>query len=285
MIRWFIGVMACLTIAGAAMAADLPADKINGFKTGVTTRAEVLASLGKPEKEDHNPDGRSVALYIYTVPLTEKNKTVREMAVDFLFDAHDVLLDAKFFTKDPAADAKPAATSAAASAPPGLQDENILVPLPEGFKVGSQGRQAQMQGAEFVPNGETVKDWSRMVTEEIFFGRRSVDPDDLPSGMAKSWAVACPGGSAERTARATENGYPVSLWVFRCPMNPQTHKPENMWMKVVSGQDALYSVQYAYRRALADDLAGPAMTYLGRVTVCDTRGSAHSCPSLQPVSR
>ena len=56
-------------------------------------------------------------------------------------------------------------------------------------------------------------------------------------------------------------------------------------MKVISGADALYSVQYAYRRALADDLAGPATAYLHRVTACDTRDASHPCPPLRPVGR
>jgi hypothetical protein len=32
-----------------------------------------------------------------------------------------------------------------------------------------------------------------------------------------------------------------------------------MWLKATSDADSLYSVQYAYRRALTEELIGPAM--------------------------
>lgn len=282
MVREFLAAIACVFIAGAASAADLPVHKLNTMKSGVTTKAQVIANLGQPIAVNQNPDGRSTAVYDYTVPVSEKNKTAYEMAVVFLFDPQNVMVKAQLYAKKPPGADGPPASPLAAAPPAGLEDENILMPLAEGFKVGSRGRQGQLDGTEYVPAGETVQDWSRMITLQIFHGQRSVDPDNLPNAIARSWAQACPGGVGERTGRTTENGYAVANWAFHCPMNLQTHKPENMWTKVISGEDALYSVQYAYRRALADDLAGPALGYLKSVTVCDTRGSAHPCPSLKP---
>ncbi|HEX5264580.1 MAG TPA: hypothetical protein VFW13_13690 [Phenylobacterium sp.] len=173
----------------------------------------------------------------------------------------------------------------AADPPPGLQDENVLMPLPKGFKLGDQGRQGAMDVAEYVPSAETVNDWSQMITRQTFHGRANDDPDGLPQFMAKSWPAACPGGTAQKLAGAVENGYRTATWSFRCPTNPQTGKPETMWIKTIGGADALYSVQVAWRRAYAEDLAAQAAAYLGRVTVCDTRAPTHPCPALQPAGR
>jgi hypothetical protein len=272
-------------IAGAASAADLASDRINAFRSGVTTKAEVIASFGKPLAENHNPDGRSTAVYDYNELVAEKDRTPYERAVVFLFDPQNLFVNAKVYAKKPPGAESPPTGASAAATDGGLQDENVLLPQPEGFKVGFHNRQTQMETTEYLPAGETVDDWSRMITEQIFFRRRNVDPDDLPNFMVKSWSGACPGGVGERTGRTNENGYPVATWRFRCPMNTQTHKPETMWMKVISGADALYSVQYAYRRAPSDDLARPAMAYLQGVKVCDTRTPEHPCPALKPVAR
>ena len=43
------------------------------------------------------------------------------------------------------------------------------------------------------------------------------------------------------------NGFPFVLWSFVCPLNPQTGKPETMYFKGITGSDAFYSVQYAFR--------------------------------------
>jgi len=151
---------------------------------------------------------------------------------------------------------------AAPAAPAGLQDENILLPLPHGFKPGFESDHAGMKMVEFVPAAETVDDWSRMVTEQIFYGRGRADPDALPRGMAARWSTDCPGGSASQVRLSEENGYPVSIWMFLCPTNPATSKPENMWMKVIAGTDSLYSVQYAYRSPVSKAMIPPTMTYL-----------------------
>ncbi len=289
MARPFLAAIACVLIAGLAWGADLPADRLSAFKPGVTVKAQVIAALGKPLAVNQNPDGRSTAVYDYNLLVSKENRTAYERAVIFLFDPQNVMVEAKLYAKKPPGADGPAPASPpgspAVSPPAGLEDENILVPLAAGFTAASRGRQGQMDIIEYVPTGETVKDWSRMITTQVFHGAHSVDPDTLPTGIAKSWAVACPGGVGAPTGHSTENGYAVSTWAFRCPLNPQTQKPENMWMKVISGADALYSVQYAYRRALSDDLAGPAVSYLKNVQVCDTRTTMHSCAGWKPASQ
>ena len=173
----------------------------------------------------------------------------------------------------PAAQAVPARPASA------LQDENLIVPLPAGFKVGFGTRQGQMQITEMVPAGETVQDWSSMVTEQIFYGRRNEDPKTFPTALDAGWRRACPGGSGQELKNVQENGYPVAIWMFLCPLNPATNKPESMWLKVISGADSLYSVQYAYRAAPTREMIPPTMAYLRQVLVCDTRAAPHPCPA------
>jgi hypothetical protein len=46
----------------------------------------------------------------------------------------------------------------------------------------------------------------------------------------------------------------------------------------------LYSVQRAFRSDASDKDLDDVMHYLAKVTVCDTRGTDHSCPSLDTVA-
>jgi hypothetical protein len=132
--------------------------------------------------------------------------------------------------------------------------------------------------AEYIPSPETVDDWSRMVTVQIFYSLKNVDPDAFAGDLAKRWRSACAGGGARKVTAGKENGYPFSQWMYNWALNPQTNKPENMWLKATGGADSLYSVQYAYRREMSTDLIGPAMECLRRVSVCDTRRSDRPCP-------
>jgi len=159
-----------------------------------------------------------------------------------------------------------------------LENENLLTPLPRGFKIGSHSQQGRMVMAEYVPTAETVDNWSRLITVQTFHGLSAVDPDGVPANMARGWEGACSSGTAIKVTAAVENGYRVSIWQFLCPINPATHRPENMWLKSISGHDSLYIVQYAYRRILTNDLIGPAMGYLRKIMVCDTRRPDRPCP-------
>ncbi|WP_158814823.1 hypothetical protein [Methylocapsa sp. S129] len=166
----------------------------------------------------------------------------------------------------------------APSAMAALKNENLLATIPDGFKVGFQTRSDREIMAEYVPAQESVDDWSRMITVQIFHALKMIDPDAFAGGVAKGWMSACAGGDARKVTAGKENGYAFSVWMYNCPLNPRTGKPENMWLKATSGVDALYSVQYAYRKAMSADLIGPAMDYLQHVSVCDTRLADRRCP-------
>ena len=169
--------------------------------------------------------------------------------------------------------------TSASAALAALKDENLLTPLPDGFKVGFHEANARQSIAEYVPKDETVDDWSRMVTAPIFHGAKNADPDVFAGNSGKKWPSACPGGGARKITAGVEIGYPFSLWMVDCALNPQTRIPETMWVKAMSGADSLYSVPYAYRRALDKELIGPATEYLKRVSVCDARRADRPCPA------
>jgi hypothetical protein len=160
----------------------------------------------------------------------------------------------------------------------GLRAENVLTPLPTGFKIGSQGTQGPMTGAEYVPANETVDRWSTMITVQIFHNLPRHDPDGFASNLAVQWKGSCANSDAVKVTSGAENGYPFTVWMYNCPLNTQTGKPENMWMKVIGGADSLYAVQYADRQAMNKALIGPAMGYLRKVVACDTRRPDRPCP-------
>ena len=173
-----------------------------------------------------------------------------------------------------------AAPSTPSAAP--LQDENLFVTIPRGFQIGKHGDNGPMTGAEYIPQGETVSDWSRMVTVQVFHNMKSFDPDRFAEGVKQQWLAACAGSEVVKSKDGQENGYRFSLWVFACPLNPKTGKPENMFAKFISGNDSFYSIQYAYRSALTKDIIPPAMTYLGSVQACDSRLPDRPCPKIAP---
>ena len=160
-----------------------------------------------------------------------------------------------------------------------LSGENLLASLPPPFELGWQTQQDNLELFEYVPHGEKVEDWSRMITIQVFHGKPGADGSGVGSKMAEIWERACTNGSGAEATSGTENGYGFAVWSYDCPLNPESNKPETMFLKAMIGVDALYVVQYAYRAEADEDMVTEAITYLKTVGVCDTRVPEQACPA------
>ena len=157
-------------------------------------------------------------------------------------------------------------------------EETLIAPVPDGFEVGFEASQDFASIREFVPHGETVHDWSRMITVQIFKGMTLKHPDDFAKMMSTSIDKTCSRAKSVRMARGLDNGYPYALWVMNCPLNPQTGKPEHFWIKALLSGTTLYSVQYAYRSEMTDELSQPPQAYLKTAILCDADRAEAPCP-------
>jgi hypothetical protein len=172
----------------------------------------------------------------------------------------------------------------AVAAQPALDAENLIVSPPGDFKVGYDSHDANKSITEFVPAQETVEDWTRMLTVQVF-RHAKIEAAAFLQGVGKGFAEACPGttvrGNGIRTGQV--NGYVVSMLFLQCPKNPATGKPETTIFRAIKGNDALYLVQRAWRAVPAQQDVDETMQALAHVMVCDTRASEHPCPAEQPL--
>jgi len=159
-----------------------------------------------------------------------------------------------------------------------LENENLLVSMPSGYKVGFNDRKKNMIISEMVPAAETVENWTEMVTVQIFLGMK-----DSVMGfrlrMEKLWAAACAGAKSAPVSSGIENGYVTSMWRLSCPLNKQTGKPEMTWFKTISGHDSFYVVQKAFKAEPPPEKAAEWVAWLNKVSVCDSRIPQSKCPS------
>ncbi|SEG69841.1 hypothetical protein SAMN05421819_4385 [Bryocella elongata] len=164
-----------------------------------------------------------------------------------------------------------------------LKGENLLFAPPRNFeKAYHSDRIGSL--TEFVPRGETVDDWTEMITVQVFHGLKS-DPAPFLQTIGRLLAKSCPGFSTPKgIITGKENGYVVSMLIVKCPINPATGKPETTLYRIIKGKDALYSVQHAWRAVASDNDLGDAVLAFGKVTVCDTDDASHPCPSFDSLA-
>lgn len=87
------------------------------------------------------------------------------------------------------------------------ENENLLVGMPKGCKVGFQKRQGNQVISEWVPQAETVENWTEIVTVQVFFGMKNVALPGWRARIEKLWADACPNSKFEKVKETVENGF------------------------------------------------------------------------------
>jgi hypothetical protein len=159
-----------------------------------------------------------------------------------------------------------------------MEDENLLVGVPEGFKLAFKDRTGKRLMSEMIPADETLDDWSEMLTTQIFFGGLPASPEEFYAQMRGGWLSACPGGNGKLVRSGKENGYNFAFGFLTCPLNPKTDKPEAAWIKFIEGRDSFYVVQRATTEDVTDETIVEFSKFLSEVKVCDSRLRDRQCP-------
>lgn len=145
-----------------------------------------------------------------------------------------------------------------------------------GFVVGHRQRVPGAAIAERVPEGETVQDWTRMVTV-IRLERGDATPDAYTRALGERWGRSCPGGRfTVLPARDIAPDRPVEAR-YDCLRNPATGKPETMFMRTSRGREALHVVQVAFRRVASDADMAWARGVLSDVWLCSAPMAPLAC--------
>lgn len=170
-----------------------------------------------------------------------------------------------------------AVLAAAATAAPDT-DRLVQAPTPD-LVVGFTQDTGTQSIEERVPKGETVEDWSRMVTTQWAKGAvaNGVGPAVFAERMASGWTQSCAGGTVSPVRTISIGGRSGVEARFDCPLNTQTGKPETMFLRVIAGAADLHMVQVAFRHVPAATDVAWAQKHLASVAVCGAGDRAGLC--------
>ena len=146
---------------------------------------------------------------------------------------------------------------------------------PKDFKIGYQTQRNGMIMVKFVPQKQTVDNWTQMIALQSIAG---ANPGVAAFGnnLSTLWKNTCLESSFDTVLEGKENGYPFALWMIACENNPSSNKPEVTWVKAVQGNDGLYVKQYSFRYAPNYAEITNAMEHLRNLIVCNN-SAKHPC--------
>ena len=149
-----------------------------------------------------------------------------------------------------------------AAAQPGPTRQVQLPPLP-GFVPGHAQRAGDQQIVEFVPRGQTVQRYTKMVTMTSFRTRPGVSTDQLQRAFVQRYGATCPGARVQ----AMNLGGGNTGARIDCARHPRTGKPETNFVRVVNVAPAAAIVTYMTAYAPSPTEAYFARDFLGRIAV------------------
>ena len=156
--------------------------------------------------------------------------------------------------------------------------ERLASPGLPGFVVGHEAANDQQSIREEVPAGETVDDWTRMVTTQRFGGAASrLTPTGFLEVITRNLMAACPGAQTSRVLTGTRGGHPSAQIRAFCPLLAQTGKPEAFIMLAIAGDSDLHVKQVAFRRVPSDDDIEWGEALLAAVAFCETGQDDNAC--------
>jgi hypothetical protein len=147
-----------------------------------------------------------------------------------------------------------------------------------GFVVGYEVANEREEIREEVPIGETVQDWTRMVTTQRFAGAGTrVTPTAFVEVVASNLVAGCPGARTSKVLTTPRGGRPAARMRAFCPLVAATGKPETFIMLVIAGTEDILVKQVAMRRIPTDEdvLWGEAL--LDAVVFCETGQTGGAC--------
>jgi hypothetical protein len=164
-----------------------------------------------------------------------------------------------------------------------LDGETLLASLDADYYLAWSKKTAAMSMKEYVPQGETVEDWTEMFTIQIMYKWSSLSPTKYLALAEEDWNDKCIGADsnakAHVTSKSPENGYPTIVFLLHCLSDPRRHWEKYTVFKAIQGQSSFYIVQKAFKSFPSEERIQHWMLKLREVTLCDPGSKSHPCPA------
>ncbi|KQO58670.1 hypothetical protein [Sphingomonas sp. Leaf257] len=154
--------------------------------------------------------------------------------------------------------------------------EHIAPPVPSDFVLGFAGR-GPAPIREYVPRGQTVERWTRMVTVLQLGWKPGMGPRRYAELWAQSMQRACPGTTVGEMRDTPLAGHESVTLRLDCPRNPQTGQAEMVIGRYVTGGEQLHNVQAAVRGPVTPQAIAWAEALVAAATLCATGDSRALC--------
>jgi hypothetical protein len=166
-------------------------------------------------------------------------------------------------------------------------EDRVIAPDLDRWVIGYEAHNATQAIREEVPEGESVKDWTRMVTTQRFGGLAALTtPENYVGTITRGVERKCPGAliSPIRSLNmtGTGTGRPAVRVTIDCPVLAETGKRETFVLEATAGTFDMLVKQVAFRGPhTAADMAW-ASRFLDALIYCAGGTTVSGCTREEP---
>ena len=144
-----------------------------------------------------------------------------------------------------------------------VPNRQVYLPPTPDFVPGYSARQGRQTLVELVPKGQTVKNFTRMISFQTAPAPRGVTEQVYVAAFTKGYIARCPGAKAIVVPMANRTaGVRID-----CPRHPATGQSETVFARAIAMLPEMAIVHYTSKAFVLPKEASWARDYLGRVAV------------------
>jgi hypothetical protein len=165
----------------------------------------------------------------------------------------------------------------------------LFVP-PPGWQPVDQEKGEGLYRIVYVPEGQTMADWSELLEAKIFFNltkrRPQLSPADFTENLVAHYARACEGSRASPVAAFEERGYQAAVRLVTCARNRGESLGSVSMVKVVRGKASLFMIERSWRgpafareeMPVPQEMLDRWTDFLARARLCNDDNPLSPCP-------
>ena len=155
--------------------------------------------------------------------------------------------------------------------------EMLIGQVQTGFELGYSTEQDEFIMSEWIPNGESLQDWTQMITLQALL---DYPPDRLETFVSRFIELVnedCGNIDSLIISEGLELEYAYKIFATVCEKNPKTQKPEATILKAIAGDEALYVVQKAWKYSPTQKEMNDWVNQLADFVVCGEKNNFSYC--------
>ena len=165
--------------------------------------------------------------------------------------------------------------------------EQLFIIPPQGWTIAYHDTKGATDLTEMLPPGQTLANWTEMLTIELIAGKPSMDAQALLIARLNSIHEGCDDVGAGPAQISVENGYDVAMRAIGCAKTKRYGKGEMSLFKVILGKNRSYVIGRAWsgepftkdKTPVPEKTMQDWLSFMSKVLVCDTGDRLHPCPT------